>query len=62
MGCYLLKHGKVEEGRRHLENALKTPEAHRFMRAIAADHLQRMGVDIKAIGAGPGVENQPAGR
>ncbi len=62
VGCYLQKHGKVEEGRRYLEKALKTPEAHRFMRAIAADHLQHMGVDIKAIGAPPGVENPPANR
>ncbi len=53
VGCYLEHHGKVEEARRHLETALRATAANRFMRAIAADHLQRLGVDIQAIGAGP---------
>jgi tetratricopeptide (TPR) repeat protein len=56
VGCYLKNHGKPEEARRHLELALRSTSSNRFMRAIAADQLQRLGVDIKAIGAGPGTE------
>ena len=62
VGCYLKNHGKAEEARRHLELALRSTSSHRFMRAIAADRLQRLGVDIKDIGAGPGTEEQEAKR
>jgi hypothetical protein len=62
VGCYLRNHGKAEEARRHLELALRSTSSHRFMRAIAADRLQRLGVDIKEIGAGPGTEEQEAKR
>jgi tetratricopeptide (TPR) repeat protein len=53
VGCYLVNHGKAEEARQHLERALRSTASNRFMRAIAADHLQRLGVDITAIAAGP---------
>jgi tetratricopeptide (TPR) repeat protein len=62
VGCFLKNRGKAEEARRHLEQALRSTSSHRFMRAIAADQLQRLGVDIKAIGAGPGMEDPEARR
>jgi tetratricopeptide (TPR) repeat protein len=61
-GCYLKDHGKVEEARRHMEQALRSTTSNRFMRAIAADRLQRLGVDITAIGAGPDAREQPPNR
>ena len=62
VGCYLNNHGKAAEARRHLELTLRSTSSHRFMRAIAADRLQRLGVDIRAIGAGPGTEEPEAKR
>jgi tetratricopeptide (TPR) repeat protein len=62
VGCYLKNHGKVEEARRHLELALRSTASNRFMRAIAADQLQRLGVDVQAIGARPAAEEQGANR
>jgi hypothetical protein len=62
VGCYLKNRGKAEEARRHLERALRSTSSHRFMRAIAADQLQRLGVDIKGIGAGPGTAEPEAKR
>jgi tetratricopeptide (TPR) repeat protein len=62
VGIYLNNHGKLDEARRHLEQALRSTGSHRFMRAIAADHLQRLGVDIKAIGAGPDTGNPQPNR
>jgi hypothetical protein len=62
VGCYLKNHGKAEAARRHLELALRSTSSHRFLRAIAADQLRRLGVDIKDIGAGPGTEVPAASR
>ncbi len=61
-GWYLKNHGKAEEARRHLEKALRLTDSNRFMRAIAADQLQRLGVDITTIGAGPDTGPQQAKR
>ena len=62
VGCYLRNRGKAEDARRHLEQALRSTTSNRFMRAIAADHLQRLGVDITTIGAGPDAREQPPNR
>ncbi len=62
VGCYLNNHGNAAEARRHLELTLKSSSSNRFMRAIAADRLQHLGVDIRAIGAGPGTEEPKAKR
>jgi hypothetical protein len=62
VGCFLRNHGQAEEARRHLERALRSTSSHRFLRALAADQLQRLGVDIRAIGASPGTEDAEARR
>ncbi len=53
VGCYLKNHGKAEEGRRHLELIVKSPFATDWVRALAADTLRRLGVDVQTLQAGP---------
>jgi hypothetical protein len=56
-GAVLRDRGRAERACRHLERALRSTSSHRFLRAIAADQLRRLGVDIQAIGAGPATED-----
>jgi tetratricopeptide (TPR) repeat protein len=57
VGCYLKNHGKVEEGRRHLELIVKSPSASEWVKAVAGESLRRLGVDVKALHAAAGGAN-----
>ena len=52
VGLYLKNHGKAEDARRYLTNAIELPGLHEWGQVLAADALRGLGGDDKAGKAG----------